>query len=189
MKVTYTGKSAEFNPHQQSKLEQKFLKLGKLIDRPSEEKEARVILTTERHLTHAEITVYYFDHQIVGVGSDSDVPAAVTDALDKLEKQILKQQTKWRDTNRVGAKEQRPERLSGPAEDIDEDLAGSVEVDGGAPRRVFRVDHFERRKPMTIDEALLEIDDHAYVVYRDAETDRVCVLVRRQDGHFDLIEA
>ena len=30
---------------------------------------------------------------------------------------------------------------------------------------------------------------HDYVVYLDAETDGVNVLVRRRDGHFDLIEA
>jgi putative sigma-54 modulation protein len=160
-----------------------------LLDRRSEEKDARVILTTERHLTHAEITVQYYDHQIVGVGSDPDVPTAVADAIDKLEKQLLKQQTKWRDTKRVGSKEQWPEGASGPTEDGEQEIAGSVQVDGGAARRVFRVDQHDRRKPMTIDEALLEIDDHEYVVYRDAETDRVCVLVRRQDGHFDLIEA
>jgi hypothetical protein len=28
-----------------------------------------------------------------------------------------------------------------------------------------------------------------YIVYRDAGTDRVNVLVRRRDGHFDLVEA
>ena len=28
-----------------------------------------------------------------------------------------------------------------------------------------------------------------YLVYRDAETDRLAVLVRRRDGHFDLVEA
>jgi putative sigma-54 modulation protein len=28
-----------------------------------------------------------------------------------------------------------------------------------------------------------------YMVYRDAETDRVSVLVRRRDGHFDLVES
>ena len=27
-----------------------------------------------------------------------------------------------------------------------------------------------------------------YLVYRDAETDRVSVLLRRRDGHFDLVE-
>jgi hypothetical protein len=28
-----------------------------------------------------------------------------------------------------------------------------------------------------------------YMVYRDAGTDRVSVLVRRRDGHFDLVES
>ena len=31
--------------------------------------------------------------------------------------------------------------------------------------------------------------DRSYLVYRDAETERVSVLVRRVDGHFDLVEA
>jgi hypothetical protein len=31
--------------------------------------------------------------------------------------------------------------------------------------------------------------DDDYVVYRDAEKECVSVLVRRRDGHFDLIES
>jgi hypothetical protein len=27
-----------------------------------------------------------------------------------------------------------------------------------------------------------------YVVFRDAKTDRVSVLLRRRDGHFDIVE-
>jgi putative sigma-54 modulation protein len=43
---------------------------------------------------------------------------------------------------------------------------------------------------MTLEEALLEMDrQRDYVVFRDAETDRVSVLMRRRDGHFDLVEA
>ena len=43
---------------------------------------------------------------------------------------------------------------------------------------------------MTLEEALLEMEkDRDYLVYRDAETDRLAVLVRRRDGHFDLVEA
>jgi putative sigma-54 modulation protein len=42
---------------------------------------------------------------------------------------------------------------------------------------------------MTLDEAVLEMDkSRDYMVYRDAETDRISVLVRRRDGHFDLVE-
>jgi hypothetical protein len=42
---------------------------------------------------------------------------------------------------------------------------------------------------MTLDEALLEMEkDRDYLVYRDTDTDRVSVLLRRRDGHFDLVE-
>ena len=43
---------------------------------------------------------------------------------------------------------------------------------------------------MTLDEALLEMEeDRDYLVYRDADKECVSVLVRRRDGHFDLIES
>jgi hypothetical protein len=43
---------------------------------------------------------------------------------------------------------------------------------------------------MTLEEAMLEMDVRSdYLVYRDAATDRVKVLVRRRDGQFDLVEA
>ena len=55
---------------------------------------------------------------------------------------------------------------------------------------VFRVNHHDQRKPMTLDEAMLEMEeDRDYMVYRDAEREKVTVLVRRRDGHFDLIES
>ena len=42
---------------------------------------------------------------------------------------------------------------------------------------------------MTVEEAVLEMDkSRDYLVYRDAQTDKVSVLLRRRDGHFDLVE-
>jgi putative sigma-54 modulation protein len=45
-------------------------------------------------------------------------------------------------------------------------------------------------KPMTAEEAALELSDRTdqFVVFRDADTDRVGVLYKRQDGNFGLIE-
>ena len=58
----------------------------------------------------------------------------------------------------------------------------------GAPR-VYRVDNNQRHKPMTLDEAILEMEkERDYLVYRDVENDRLSVLMRRRDGHFDLVE-
>ena len=65
------------------------------------------------------------------------------------------------------------------------------ETPGEAPGgRVFRVNGADRRKPITLDEALIEIGkDRDYLAYRDADTERLAVLIRRRDGHFDLIES
>jgi hypothetical protein len=65
-----------------------------------------------------------------------------------------------------------------------------AEDEGEAEPQVFRVNHYDKRKPITLDEALLEMEkNRPYFVYRDAETDCVSVLIRRPDGNFDLIEA
>jgi putative sigma-54 modulation protein len=175
MKIAYTGKQQKLSPLQQKKLDAKFAKLSKLIDSRKGEKDAHVILTSERHLSRAEVTVRYLDHALVGLGADADPLAAMTEAIDKIEKQLLKLRAKRRDTYR-GSKESREQ--PGPAES------------GEAPaNRVFRVDSHRAHKPMTLDEAVLEIDeDRDYLVYRDAKTDRLSLLVRRRDGNFDLVE-
>lgn len=177
MKITYTGKIETLAPPQQKKVEDRFAKLAKLLDMRQGEREAHVILTMERHLHNAEITVRFHDHRLVGLGSSPELFVAITDAQDKLEKQILKLRTKWRDTKR------------GPKEE-EEEAAVKTVAQSGAAKRVFHVNHHERNKPMTLEEALLEMEkDLDYVVYRNAETDGVAVLVRRRDGHFDLIQA
>ncbi|MEK7409452.1 MAG: HPF/RaiA family ribosome-associated protein [Acidobacteriota bacterium] len=188
MKITYTGRADALTPPQLKKLEGKFAKLAKLLDMKLGEREAHVILTAERHLQQAEITVRFHYHNLVGIGGGADVFLAVSNAVGRLEKQVLKLREKRRDTQR-GAKGQWAEEET-PAEAAVE-LAAEGEGAALPERRIFRVvNNHAGRKPMTLEEALLAMEqDRDYVVYRDAETDRFSVLVRRQDGNFDLIEA
>jgi len=180
MKITYTGRQVELAPAQLKKLEARFVKIGKLLD-GKRECEAHVILSLERHLHHAEVTVNYFNHQLVGLGSNSDLFNAIHSAAEKLEKQCLKAVTKWRDAKRTPRKS---------APEVEAEPAAPKGATAEAERRVYRVNHHQKRKPMTLDEAMLEMDSSRdYLVYRDSETDHVSVLVRRRDGHFDLVEA
>jgi len=182
MKITYTGRQVELLPAQLKKLEARFSKIGKLLD-GKRECEAHVILSLERHLHQAEATVNYFNHQLVGLGSSSDLFTAIHSAAEKLEKQAVKARTKWRDTKRTPRKEEVPAE---PEPAVEAESEPEAET---AAARVHRVNHHHKRKPMTLDEALLEMEkDRDYLVYRDAETDRVSVLVRRRDGAFDLVE-
>jgi putative sigma-54 modulation protein len=99
MKVTYTGRQTEFHPAQREKLEVQFAKLSKVLDGRGEHN-AHVVLSTERHLHHAEVTVNYYDHTLVGIHADGDAFTALHEAVNKLEKQALKVKEKWRDTKR-----------------------------------------------------------------------------------------
>jgi putative sigma-54 modulation protein len=184
MKITYTGRQVELAPAQLKKLEARFLKIGKLLD-GRRECEAHVILSLERHLHHAEVTVNYYNHQLAGLGSNADLFNAIHAAAEKLEKQCVKAVTKWRDAKRAPHEVPSEVEAESPAPQISE-----PEPEAEIERRVYRVNHFKKRKPMTLDEALLQMDARRdYLVYRDSETDRISVLVRRRDGNYDLIES
>ena len=182
MKITYTGRQIELAPAQLKKLEAQFAKSGKLLD-GRRECEAHVILSLERHLHQAEATVNYYGHQLVGVGSSTDLFIAIHSAAEKLAKQAVKARTKWRDNKRTPRKETAEVEAEAPAEAA----AASEEEDG--ERLIYHVNHHKKSKPMTLDEAILKMDNRDYLVYRDAATDRVSVLMRRRDGHFDLVES
>ncbi len=184
MKITYTGRQVELAPAQLKKLEARFAKIGKLLD-GKRECEAHVILSLERHLHQSEATVNYFGHQLVGIGSSTDLFTAIHSAAEKLEKQALKARTKWRDTKRA-PKQETASEAEAPAEAEAE--AEQEETDTQA--RVHRLNNHQNRKPMTLEEALLRMDKRRdYLVYTDAETERVSVLIRRRDGDFDLVES
>lgn len=182
MKITYTGRQVELVPAQLKKLEARFSKIGKLLD-GKKECEAHVILSVVRHLHHSEVTINYYGHQLVGLGSDGDLFTSIHSAAEKLEKQVVKARTKWRDSKRSPHKEASEAETEAPA-------TAEAEAEPEPARHVYRVNHHQRRKPMTLEEAVLDMDkNRPYLVYRDAETDRVNVLIRRTDGNFDLVEA
>jgi ribosome hibernation promoting factor len=208
VKISYTGKPEALTPAENRKIDQRFAKLAKLLDSARGEAEAHVVVAGQRHLQRAEITLQVRDHRLFCEASAGEAFTALAEAADKLEKQILKVRSKGRDTKRgpreepeevpVGvaatppqARVREPKRAARPAAPAPAALAvePESESEGEAGPQVVHVNHHNRRKPMTVEEAMIEIDGRDYVVYRDADTSRVCVLIRRRDGDYDLIEA
>ena len=202
MKLIVSGKTKDFTPELEEKFGAKLSKLSKFIERRGE-REAHVTHQIERHLHRVEVIVNFYDHALVGEGLDSDLDTALCHAVEKLEKQVVKLRTRWRDTHR----DARTVRTTKEAWDGNQPAspeppkpaapkATTTKSNGpknGKPARpkIFRVDYTENRKPMTLDEAMLEMqrDSDDYVVYRDAGRNCLSVLVRRPDGNFDLIES
>jgi putative sigma-54 modulation protein len=183
MNVSYRGIKKELSPKLQEKLDAKFAKISRLLEKRGE-KEAHVVVTSENRMHKAEITMQFYGHPLVGIASGADLFTALNEALDKLDKQAVKNCEKYRAKARRSTTK---ESTNGSGK-----LVGVVATSEGEKpaQKIFRVNHLDQRKPMTVEEALLEMtknDD--YMVYRDADKACVSVLVRRRDGHFDLIEA
>jgi len=178
MKVTYTGGNGDFPAADKTRLEAKLTKLGKLIDKNGE-KDAHVILTSEKRGKKAEITVNFLHHSFAGASSGPAYLPAVAGALTKLEKQIGKATAKRRDGKRNGVK---PAVVA---------AAAAVKPIPVAPTRPKLFEAKVSKKPMNVEEAVLVAGRKRvnYVAFRDADSGGISVVIERVDGSFDVVRA
>jgi putative sigma-54 modulation protein len=193
MKLIYSGKTKEFTPELEKKITTKLAKLSKFIEQRGE-REAHIAHQVERHLHKVMIEVNFYDHALIGEGVDADLDTAMCHAVEKIETQTVKLRNRWRDTHRdakgIRSAKETPEGNFTPGEDIPPQRPAKNSRNNGTRPKIFRVDYNEDRKPMTLEEAVLEMEgDLPYVVYRDSEKNCLSVLVRRPDGNYDLIES
>lgn len=203
MRITFTGKQEKLAPTQERKLATAFARLAKLIERGGE-RAALVALSSQRHLQMAEVRLNFFDQTMIGEGKGVDQFTAIMEAVENVERQAHKSREKWRDSKReTPTRKARStgEPLPEPAVAIPPKGAKasqSVAAKGSAKKRSTKrakpsqivQPSLDGRKPMTVDEAMIALEDgQDYIAYRDAETDKMRVLIRRRDGHIDLVEA
>ena len=200
MNISYKGKIREFTELEQKKLDTKFARLGQLVERKGERK-AHVVVTATRHLHKAEIQMNFEEHPLVGIASDPDFYQAISAAVDKLEKQTLKVREKMRDHR--GPQVKISSRLAAALDGLPPSAAKPASVKasrkgpaakpvaaaGARSAKVYRVANHRHSKPMTLDEALIKIKaEHDYFAFVDSSSGACSVLIRRPDGHFDLVE-
>ena len=189
MRVHYTGRKAELAEGERKKLQRKFDKIHRVLNRRSD-LEARVILSRQRHLCEAEVTLRALRHTLVVTHAAVEPFGAVHGALEKLEKQAVRNKHKIIDTHRPGRQRDRPAAVV--AESISDLEAEIGRAPVAEPRRsppIIRSNSLAP-KPLTVEGAALELEvsgrDH--ISYRDADSGKVHVLLRRRDGSLELVE-
>jgi len=107
-----------------------------------------------------------------------DLYAAIDLVTDKLERQIRKNKTRLSKQNL----ENNLKTFNFDYEMLDDEESNEDEV-------VVKRKKIEM-KPMDEEEAILEMNllGHEFFVYKDMDTDKVCVLYKRKDGNYGLIE-
>src|ERR1700685_3016618 len=101
MNVEYTGRHYEVTPAIRKEVESGLVKIRKILGNKFPTK---VVLAVEKHRHKAEITIIPRNGALVGVSEAGDMPSAVSEALEHLEKQALKFKTRWRTKKRHNPK-------------------------------------------------------------------------------------
>ncbi len=138
-------------------------------------------LSSEKLGTNIEVTIPYHKRMIRAEVRDADMMAAVDEAIDILENQVVRYKKRLRTKVRQSAEAYRAEyeSLYIAEEELDEEPLYKIE----------RIKHFEV-KPMDAEEAVMEMEliGHSFFVFRDAETENINVVYKRKNGSYGLID-
>jgi len=179
MSVDITGRHIEITEPLRKFATDRLERLRGIID---EILEVHFILTVEKHQRHiAEVNIktrhdFYHSEEV-----STDMYTSIAAVLDKVEKQILKHKeknvTRKRHNNHSG------EVIT---------TASVLEVEEALGERLPRIirTHEVAAKPMSVDDAAIQIggSDRDFLVFRNAQTERLNVVYKRKDGNIGWIE-
>lgn len=174
MKYNIRGEKVEITSAIRSYIEDKIGKLDKYFY-DTESVNANVVIKVRGNEQKIEITIPAMHYTLRSEEAHSDLYAAIDLTVDKLERQIRKNKTK------INSKIKR-----NVIQSFETNLEDNFEEDVSKVLKRKQVD----MKPMDEEEALLQMEmlGHTFFVFKNVDTDSVCVLYLRKDGNYGIIE-
>ncbi len=166
MDVIVRGKNVDVTEALKDHVTRKLSKMEKFFEH--QDVTAHAMLTVEKERQIIEVTVPMDGLLLRGEEASPDMYASVDRVVNKLERQLTKYRTRTK--SRHGA-------------EVKADGAGHQDQEL-VRRKTFP------RKPMTVDEAMMQMDllGHDFFAFTNAETETINVVYRRQDGRYGLLE-
>jgi putative sigma-54 modulation protein len=158
---------------------EKLDRFDKYVENPAK---ANVVLTVEKFRHVADINISADGFVVNGHEETSDMYSAIDMALDKLEKQIIKNKKKFKKRRSTAARS----KMLRYEEEVEAASPGDLGEE--MPSRVVTVKNINY-KPMDVDEAVLQMDliKDNFLVFTNAQSEEVNVLYRLKDGNYGLI--
>jgi len=172
MKYTYVGKNVIITDSLKQSVEEKLSRLGNYFDC---EKEAKVVMSTQKNKHKLEVTIYIKDLIIRAEEVTDDMYVAIDLIVDKLERQLRKQKTVLQKRYHKSIKYCNDNEC----EEYTESESNEI------------VKHkFISSKPMSDEEAILQLEllNHDFYMYFNIDGIPM-VVYKRKDGNYGLISA
>jgi putative sigma-54 modulation protein len=179
MNVEITGRHVEITPAIRTYV---LKRLGKFTKILGDDISFHVIIDVEKERQTAEVLLKSKLLDLTANVVSDDMYNSIIRAIEKLERQALKHKSKLIEGKRQRAKAKSVANKLGVGEPTARTLA----------QRTNGIQEEEaQRKPMAVEEAVIELDhsEYPFVVFRNADSGAVNVLYRRKDGSIRLIRA
>ena len=177
MKLNIRGDKITVTQSMKGYIEEKLAKLDKYFENPEEINTS--VLVRVRDLEQIiEVTAPTKKFTLRAEDSNQDFYAAVDLVVDKLERQIRKNK------DRINKKYKNVESV-----DFVLDFDTEEEDEEENTSKIVKRKNISM-KPMDEEEAILEMNllGHEFFVFKDVNTDKTCVLYKRKDGNYGIIE-
>lgn len=170
MKITVVGRQMSVRDSLKALVEKKLSKFDRYF---GEEAEATVKFGHVRDLERLEITISAGGTLYRCEEETESFENALDECIESIERQLRKNKTRLEKRLRTGAF-----TASDVREEIPEDEQTLIR------RKTFAM------KPMTADEAILQMNllGHSFFMFADAASGKICVVYRRNDGAYGVIE-
>lgn len=170
MKYLIRGEKIQVTDSIKDYIQEKLSKMDKYLDNP-ENVEAKILIKVKGVEQRVEVTIQTKGYFLRAEEAHSDLYAAIDLIIDKLERQFRKYKTKLLDKSRQ--------------ENIQDsfDIEEAVEEEIVKRKKIYL-------KPMDEEEAIMQMEllGHTFFVFKNIETDTICVIYKRHDGNYGLIE-
>jgi putative sigma-54 modulation protein len=188
VRTTVKARNLELTDRLRTEIDRKLRRLDRIAH-----PDAEATLELIAHASHSndaanvvEMTLISNGSTVRSVSSGPTPIAAIDNLLDKLERQVVRSKERRRRLR---------ERVSDEAQAVlAREATGSVASDAEmasepAAPSVVRIKRFDM-VPMFEEDAITRMEElgHAFFVFLNAENERTCIVYRRRDGTYGLIE-
>ncbi len=174
MEILIRGDKIKITDAMKEYAEAKMERLNKYL-KTNDSIRATIIAKAKKHEQTVEITLPLNNFILRAEGTQADFYAAIDVTLDKIEKQIKKNKTRINKNEKTN--------IDFAVMDFEEEE--KEQTNKIVKRKVIEV------KPMDEEEAILQMEllEHNFFMYKDAETGKSNVIYKRKDGNYGTIES
>jgi len=174
MNIDITGRKLDVTPAIRKLTEERIKKLSRFLPNIDE---VNLTLDVQKHRQIAELIIHSEQNLYTSFVETDDMYAAITKAFDKIKKQARRRRKKIRDLHRKDKS-----RLH------DMVMKRNFQVTSTGAK-IIPTEGFSL-KPMDVEEASMQLgtSDNIFLVFRNAENEKINIIHKKKDGNFGLIE-